>query len=222
MYYALVELASISTDESVNKIMKENLGITNYPAEFNSLISGDWLEKYPSTRRVYLDDVHLLDVKEKAKEFGYVRVSGELCDSSEESSVWVYCYLDDEGDWIDKSGNSVYIKNPVLSNEGKYVIEACNIDNISEDTNIYSINYIYYREEYNEESGYTDYISIYELDEFVYEGGYVRVEGDLCESWEGDSVYVTNYLDDEGDWLDARDYNNYEDMYIKNAFCRNR
>lgn len=193
MYYSLVELASISTDESVNKIMKENLGITNYPAEFNSLISGDWLESYPSTRRVSLYDVY--DAKYY---YGYVRVDGELCDESEKDSILCDYHFEEEGDL---SSSAIWIKNPVLSDEGKYVIRAWRIGKVPEGTNVYSVK------------------DTNELDEYVYEGEskrFIRVDGELCESWEDDSVWVRCYLDDEGDWLDPYYYNNYEEMYIKN------
>lgn len=138
MYYALVELASISTDESVNKIMKENLGITNYPAEFNSLISGDWLEKYPSANRVYLFDVY--DAKDY---YGYVRVDGELCESWEVNSVNIRCYLDDEGDWIDpwRVLSSEYIKNPVVSENGRYLVYKHDVPEIPEGTKYYEYDY---------------------------------------------------------------------------------
>ena len=138
MYYALVELASISTDESVNKIMKENLGITNYPAEFNSLISGNWLEKYPSAKRVYLFDVY--DAKYSND---YIRVDGELCESWEDNSVRISCYLDDEGDWIDpwRVLSSEYIKNPVVSENGRYLVYKHDVPEIPEGTKYYEYDY---------------------------------------------------------------------------------
>ena len=213
MYYALVELASISTDESVNKIMKDNLGITNYPAEFNSLISGDWLEKYPTSRWVKLYDVY--DAK---YHYGYVRVDGELCDGSEEDSVYAPYYLDEGGDWIDpwRVLSSEYIKNPVLSGEGKYVIRASNIENIPEGTNVYSvIDTDESKEFYDEESGASYGLTIYELVEYVNKNGfYVRVDGELCESWEDNSVNIGRYLDDEGDWINP--YRVLSSEYIKN------
>lgn len=199
MYYSLVELASISTDESVNKIMKENLGITNYPAEFNSLISGDWLEKYPDYGRVKLYDVY--DAK---YHYGYVRVDGELCDSSENGAVYAPYYLDEEGDWINTWSvlNSNHIKNPVLSDEGKYVIKAYHIGKVSEGTNIYSVNSTDESKEfYDEESGASYGLTIYELGEYIGKDGYIRVNGELCESWEDNSVDIGCYLDDEGDWI---------------------
>ena len=189
MYYALVELASISTDESVNKIMKENLGITNYPAEFNSLISGDWLEKYPTSRWVNLYDVY--DAK---YHYGYVRVDGELCDESEEDSVLCSYHFEEEGDL---SSSAIWIKNPVLSEEGKYVIRAWRIGKVPEGTNVYSFK------------------KIIEVGEYVDNNGpYVRVDGELCESWEDDSVWVRCYLDDEGDWIDP--WRVLSSEYIKN------
>lgn len=140
MYYSLVELASISTDESVNKIMKENLGITNYPAEFNSLISGDWLEKYPTYRRVNLYDVY--DAKYY---YGYVRVDGELCESWEDDSVRVRCYLDDEGDWLDpyyyNNYEEMYIKNPVASENGRYLVSKYDLSEIPEGTKYYEYDW---------------------------------------------------------------------------------
>ena len=139
MYYALVELASISTDESVNKIMKDNLGITNYPAEFNSLISGDWLEKYPSAKRVYLFDVY--DAKYSNN---YIRVDGELCESWEDNSVCISCYLDDEGDWVDiwdYEHEDKYIKNPVVSEDGRYLVYEHYVSKIPEGTKYYEYDY---------------------------------------------------------------------------------
>ncbi len=139
MYYSLVELASISTDESVNKIMKENLGITNYPAEFNSLISGDWLEKYPSAKRVYLFDVY--DAKYSND---YIRVDGELCESWEDNSVRISCYLDDEGDWVDiwdYEHEDKYIKNPVVSEDGRYLVYKHYVSKIPEGTKYYEYDW---------------------------------------------------------------------------------
>ena len=211
MYYALVELASISTDESVNKIMKDNLGITNYPAEFNSLISGDWLEKYYDYRRVNLYDVY--DAKYY---YGYVRVDGELCDSSENGAVYAPYYLDGEGDWINTWGvlSSEYIKNPVLSDEGKYVIKARDIENIPESTNVYSVNSTGESKEFFDEEFVLSYETIYKLGEYICEDGYVRVDGELCESWEDNSVNISCYLDDEDDWIDS--WGVLSSNYIKN------
>lgn len=45
LYYALAEIATISTDSSVSNIMKNNFGVKNYPSTLNALINGEWLEK---------------------------------------------------------------------------------------------------------------------------------------------------------------------------------
>ena len=49
LYYALAELASISTDESVAKLLKENFGLKNYPSSMNALFSGSWMKEYIET-----------------------------------------------------------------------------------------------------------------------------------------------------------------------------
>lgn len=46
LYYALAEVASLSTDENVAKLLKENFGIKNYPASMNALLSGSWMKEY--------------------------------------------------------------------------------------------------------------------------------------------------------------------------------
>lgn len=140
MYYALVELASISTDESVNKIMKENLGITNYPSEFNSLISGDWLEKYNRSRS--LEIIELVDAgvyNTESNFFGYVKVDGDWCDSNDES-YWIrpsfFLY---EGSWLHNYSPDFnkQIKNITISEEGKYLVRTSDIPNIPDGTKIY-------------------------------------------------------------------------------------
>lgn len=50
LYYALAELASISTDESLAKLLKENFGLKNYPTSMNALFSGSWMKEYISTK----------------------------------------------------------------------------------------------------------------------------------------------------------------------------
>ena len=50
LYYALAELSSISTDESVAKLLKENFGLKNYPSSMNALFSGSWMKEYIDTK----------------------------------------------------------------------------------------------------------------------------------------------------------------------------
>lgn len=57
LYYALAEIATISTDSSVSNIMKNNFGVQNYPSTLNALINGEWLKEY---KRGYYEDVYTL------------------------------------------------------------------------------------------------------------------------------------------------------------------
>ena len=70
MYYALSELALISTDESVANIVRNNFGITNYPATLNALINGEWLKEYKRSRK--LNDNWNLEAS-----YTYVRVRND-------------------------------------------------------------------------------------------------------------------------------------------------
>ena len=49
LFYALAEIASISTDESVAKLLRENFGLKNYPATPNALLSDGWFKQYIDT-----------------------------------------------------------------------------------------------------------------------------------------------------------------------------
>ncbi len=53
LFYALAEVASISTDASVAKLLKENFGIINYPASVNALLSGNWMKAYEDIGTYY-------------------------------------------------------------------------------------------------------------------------------------------------------------------------
>ena len=77
LFYALAEVASISTDESVAKLLKENFGIINYPSSVNALLSGDWMKEYEDIGTYYAVEF------KKDPKGNYVR--GDLC-----SDVWKY------------------------------------------------------------------------------------------------------------------------------------
>lgn len=122
MYYALSELALISTDESVANIVRNNFGITNYPATLNALINGEWLKEYKNTREISIYEV-------KESDYGsYVRVSGDECSYDTEESLNFYCILDSDGDWIDSwnyadyCNGCQYITNVKLDENGKYLV----------------------------------------------------------------------------------------------------
>ena len=133
LYYALAELASISTDESVAKLLKENYGFKNYPTTMNALLSGSWMKEYISSTTTPIYTVS------KKLSGNYIRVTGELIkanwNSAPSNSALVSYVLDEDGDWIDEwayeyqtdgydSSNSYYVKNPVPSETGKYLISS--------------------------------------------------------------------------------------------------
>lgn len=146
MYYALSELALISTDESVANIVRNNFGITNYPATLNALINGEWLKEYKNTRTI-----SIYEVKE-SDSGSYVRVSGDECSYDTEGSVNFYCILDSDGDWIDSwdyadyCNGCQYITNVNLDENGKYLVYYYNLPSIiknqvPDNTKFYSYNW---------------------------------------------------------------------------------
>lgn len=122
MYYALSELALISTDESVANIVRNNFGITNYPATLNALINGEWLKEYKRSRKLNIYEI------QEGSYANYVRVSGDECSYDTEGSVNFYCILDSDGDWIDSwnyadyCNGCQYITNVKLDENGKYLV----------------------------------------------------------------------------------------------------
>lgn len=146
MYYALSELALISTDESVANIVRNNFGITNYPATLNALINGEWLKEYKNTRTI-----SIYEVKE-SDSGSYVRVSGDECSYDTEGSVDVSKVLDSDGDWIEGwnyeyyFSGSQYITNVNLDENGKYLVYYYNLPSIiknqvPDNTKFYSYNW---------------------------------------------------------------------------------
>ena len=146
MYYALSELALISTDESVANIVRNNFGITNYPATLNALINGEWLKEYKNTRTI-----SIYEVKE-SDSGSYVRVSGDECSYDTEGSVDVSKVLDSDGDWIEGwnyeyyFSGSQYITNVNLDENGKYLVYYNNLpyiikNQVPDNTKFYSYSW---------------------------------------------------------------------------------
>lgn len=97
LYYALAELATISTEESVKDIIKNNFGITSYPSTLNALFSDEWVKKYQNTNRV--STYSMTETTTPTR--GYVRVSGTPTSGySSNSKYFEYC-IDDDGDVIE-------------------------------------------------------------------------------------------------------------------------
>lgn len=115
LYYALAKLGSISVNDSIAKIVKDNFGIKNYPNKLNALISGDWMKEYPS---IYRQRIYVYEF-EKNTDGYYVRVDGDEVNYWENSVINCDFVLDGEGDWISKHVN---LKNVTVSPNGKYFV----------------------------------------------------------------------------------------------------
>lgn len=123
LYYALAEIATISTDSSVSNIMKNNFGVKNYPSTLNALINGEWLKEYK--RGVY-EDVYTLSEAPADETYYCVKVSGDRCDwNSDGEKCYIYALLDEDNDWISTYATDVCcVKNITLDANGKYLVWA--------------------------------------------------------------------------------------------------
>lgn len=124
LYYALAEIATISTDSSVSNIMKNNFGVKNYPSTLNALINGEWLKEY---KRGYYEDVYTLS--EVSKDENYyspecVKVSGDRCGwNSEGEKCYIEALLDEDNEWISCYAMDLHcVKNVRLDETGKYLV----------------------------------------------------------------------------------------------------
>lgn len=124
LYYALAEIATISTDSSVSSIMKNNFGVKNYPSTLNALINGEWLKEY---KRGFYEDVYTLSEVSK-DEIYYspecVKVSGDRCGwNSEGEKCYIEALLDEDNEWISCYRSDFHcVKNVRLDETGKYLV----------------------------------------------------------------------------------------------------
>ncbi len=92
IFYALSEIASISTDKSIADLLQNHFSIEEYPATMNALINGSWLKEYYERSRI---DTYI----PKEAEYGYYYRCD--IDESEEKYEYEIAYIQDEdGDWI--------------------------------------------------------------------------------------------------------------------------
>lgn len=122
LYYALSEIATISTDSSVSSIMKNNFGVKDYPSKLNALINGEWLKEY---KRGFYEDVYTLSEVSK-DEIHYssncVRVSGDRCGWNSDG-CHIAALLDEDNEWISCwAADLHYVKNVRLDETGKYLV----------------------------------------------------------------------------------------------------
>ena len=125
MYYALAELATISTDKSVANILKNNFGITSYPSKLNALINGDWLKDYAEAD--WTDVYTLQDTENSYYDWDvFYKVSGTECSKyDDDCKVAVSCVLDEDNEWSEAYfyyGYDFYIKDVKFDENGKYLI----------------------------------------------------------------------------------------------------
>ena len=124
LYYALAEIATISTDSSVSNIMKNNFGVKNYPSKLNALINGEWLKEY---KRGFYEDVYTLSEVSKDEIYyssNCVRVSEDRCGwNSEGEKCYIQALLDEDNEWISCwAADLNYVKNVRLDETGKYLV----------------------------------------------------------------------------------------------------
>lgn len=121
LYYALSEIATISTDSSVSSIMKNNFGVKNYPSKLNALINGEWLKEY---KRGFYEDVYTLSEVSKDETYYCVKVSGDRCDwNSDGEECWIEALLDEDNEWISCYRSDFHcVKNVKLDENGKYLV----------------------------------------------------------------------------------------------------
>lgn len=163
LYYALAEIATISTDSSVSNIMKNNFGVKNYPSTLNALINGEWLKDY----KIYVyEDVYTLREVSEDETYYYVKVSGERCDwDSDEEKYYIGALLDEDNEWVDSyEHGSYYLKNIELDENGEYLIWATSLPEdvqaqIKDSTKKYRLSYDHEKGvlSYDESSKFPDY-----------------------------------------------------------------
>ena len=119
LYYALAEIATISTDSSVSNIMKNNFGVKNYPSTLNALINGEWLKEYK--RGVY-EDVYTVSEAPADETYYCVKVSGDRCGWNSDG-CYIEALLDEDNEWIScYAADLHYVKNVRLDETGKYLV----------------------------------------------------------------------------------------------------
>lgn len=122
LYYALSEIATISTDSSVSSIMKNNFGVKNYPSKLNALINGEWLKEYK--RGVYEDVYTVSEVSKDEIYYSskYVKVSGNRCGWNSDG-CHIAALLDEDNEWISCYRSDLhYVKNVRVDETGKYLV----------------------------------------------------------------------------------------------------
>lgn len=148
LYYALSEIATISTDSSVSSIMKNNFGVKDYPSTLNALINGKWLKEYK--RGVYENVYTLSEVSKDEIYYSskYVKVSGDRCGWNSDG-CYIEALLDEDNEWISCYATDLNcVKNVRLDETGKYLVSVYSLPEnvraqITDSTKKYKCSYDY-------------------------------------------------------------------------------
>ncbi len=124
LYYALTELATISVDPSVSKLLKDNFGLLDYPSTLNALMSDSWFKEYRHADVESFVPLKWIKSTDPKKEGWLVRGDGEKVTSGNNTVILAYEEKVNEktgkkqivSNWIDK----VYNFKP--STSGKYFV----------------------------------------------------------------------------------------------------
>ena len=238
IYYALAEIATISTDKDIADIMRNKLGAANYPATLNALFSKDWLKEYP------LYGTRSAIKVEKSETGNYIRVSGTPVDGDVDSytvtpvtvtpvdgdvdSYTAYAkYVLRDGEWASSWRYSIsYLSDVQPDDNGDYLIWK---DNYYPDISGTS----YEEEAMNVVEGYLYKYSwsdgtVTKSDD----GNYVRLTGTETDSHSSDTLYC-QFKYSNGDWTDSSvrltdfspsndgDYLVYKSSFV-NQYARNQ
>ena len=205
IYYALTELATLSTDSELTDLIRNKLGLTGYPASLNALFTKDWLKDYPEYERLSSSKF------EKNASGDYVRVSGTPVNEWSENAVYTRYVLYD-GDWVDfwryadYTGSSAgrFLTDVKLDAAGPYLVYFSSYSN--------KIDSTAYQEK--AEEAMSDYL--YERDyesesenAFVKSevGSYVRLSGSETAVWSNGCINIYGYKRlDNGSWTDSACY----------------
>lgn len=224
IYYALTELATLSTDETVADIIKNELGITNYPAELNaifnpawikainepysptdSILNKDWLKSYPRYETLGAAQFTQNDSGE------YIRVSGTPVNpySSDVKGIWLGwgSYILYEDAWVNcydyrsfTGDANFYLTNMKPDADGKYLV--------------YFSNY-YFPSSYSDATTTDKYVAqaTEAISDYLYtrdkesgsetfiksvEGDYVRLAGTETDSYTENSLCYSYKYDSDG------------------------
>ncbi|MBR0033008.1 MAG: hypothetical protein IJP61_12100 [Treponema sp.] len=189
IYYALTELALLSTDKTVADIIKNDLGITDYPATPNAIFNTSWFKNYPKYESISADRF------EKNSTGSYIRVSATPTDSYSSSNLFPWnAYALYDGDWVEYYAYSsmmkegYYLSNIVPDSNGKYLIPFNDYyDRLNTSSQRTSV-----------ENQITDYL-YNSSGTKTSSGSYVRLAGTETSSYEGNYVYIS-YKNFEGIW----------------------